>query len=604
MDLILDSWHVLARHGELVAFILAWAGWAAVLILAGLKGLPGVRLTGLESFALAIAGWPAPVLSVSFLVFLLAVFTSAPAAGSSLALMAITAVLAVCLWRRTEPVMERGGSVAVLVAGLVVLVLIFLRLAYIDGTLVPQYFDSAEHYRITQALMRRMGSTPPAGPWSWPAPTYYHLGFHMLAAFVSSVSGADPKTVILVLGQVLLACIAVSFFFIIKHATGSSTAALLAVWLAGFGWYMPAHAVDWGKYPALAGLLAVQFSLYLAYLRGTEPDLFSRSRVFRVLLLSSLAVSFFMHTRSIIVFAIVIASWAAAGNWVRFPQRGKLLTLFTLISLLVWFYVWAGSNDLGMAFDPYVKIGIPATAIVLLLSPFAFGIYPRHAFCALLSILLMLCGLLIPVPGLPPGLGVLSLLDRPFVEMALFVPLAWIGGLGCAGLIQRWGVPAGRRAGTQAIAQAGITVLISGMLAVHALGRTGFYPSDCCRIVDHDDVAAFDWLERRLQPGSVIAIAAAELSARSFSDSPPYAGTDAGVWIGPLTGGTTVRLPYELDFGREDTLQQLCDQDISYIYRGGTQRSFGPSGLNDRPEWYRTIFNLPGAQIIEIAGCP
>jgi len=64
------------------------------------------------------------------------------------------------------------------------------------------------------------------------------------------------------------------------------------------------------------------------------------------------------------------------------------------------------------------------------LSIIAFRKYPRLAFSALLTVALLTGGLFIPVPGSP----YLTLLDRPLVEMLMFIPLAILGGLGCAGL--------------------------------------------------------------------------------------------------------------------------------------------------------------------------
>ena len=40
---------------------------------------------------------------------------------------------------------------------------------------------------------------------------------------------------------------------------------MFAVTLGALGWYMPAHAVNWGKYPALFGLPAMLGAISLAY---------------------------------------------------------------------------------------------------------------------------------------------------------------------------------------------------------------------------------------------------------------------------------------------------------------------------------------------------
>src|SRR4030095_6560668 len=75
------------------------------------------------------------------------------------------------------------------------------------------------------------------------------------------------------------------------------------------------------------------------------------------------------------------------------------------------------------------------TGIVLFLSIFAQWVYPKLAFATILAIFLLFGSLFIPVKGIP-GYIDLTLLDRPFIEMILFLPLSFLGGLGLAGLEQ------------------------------------------------------------------------------------------------------------------------------------------------------------------------
>jgi hypothetical protein len=85
----------------------------------------------------------------------------------------------------------------------------------------------------------------------------------------------------------------------------------------------------------------------------------------------------------------------------------------------------------GLLFDPYWEKGLLVTVIVFVLALFGPWVYPRLTFASILVIFLMLGSLLIPVRV--PGYGALTLLDRPFVEMILYLPLAFLGGAGLAG---------------------------------------------------------------------------------------------------------------------------------------------------------------------------
>src|SRR5690606_32123855 len=115
-------------------------------------------------------------------------------------------------------------------------------------TAIPQYFDSAQHYLITRTLLNTSGPLLP------PSTGNYHIGFHLLLAFVTSTLRAQIIDTLLILGQIILAIIPLSIFFLVKGETRSNAAGIFAVMLAMLGWYMPAYAVNWGKYPALASL--------------------------------------------------------------------------------------------------------------------------------------------------------------------------------------------------------------------------------------------------------------------------------------------------------------------------------------------------------------
>src|SRR5262249_44580445 len=138
-----------------------------------------------------------------------------------------------------------------------------LRLAFLSNLIMPQYFDSVRHYMLIQSLL---GNRQPGALTSVDGlgASYYHLGFHFLAAFTAYLLQADITKTILVLGQMILAASPLSMFFLLKQATQSNRAAIFAVLLAGIGWTMPAYAANWGKYPAVASLALIPFVLSIA----------------------------------------------------------------------------------------------------------------------------------------------------------------------------------------------------------------------------------------------------------------------------------------------------------------------------------------------------
>jgi hypothetical protein len=279
---------------------------------------------------------------------------------------------------------------------------VILRLVFLTGTFAPPYFDSVEHYRIIKALAMAMGSSNL--PETIPAliPSYYHIGFHFLAALLTFGLRADPMDVILVLGQVILAAIPIPILFLIREETHSDAAAFFGALLAGFGWYMPGFAVNWGKYPALAGLLALEFVLDLANLVPGQRT--SRLRFWLIpTLILSIILAVFLHTRTLVVIVFALVSWLIARGLENFSKKNQLLSvgIFLIVVLILGYLIWQ-EPLLHLALEPYLKDGLWVTVVIAVLSPFAFVKFPRDACFGLLLIGFVFAALFIPIsPGLP-----------------------------------------------------------------------------------------------------------------------------------------------------------------------------------------------------------
>jgi hypothetical protein len=179
----------------------------------------------------------------------------------------------------------------------------------------------------------------------------------------------------------------------------------------------------------------------------------------------------------------------------------------------------------------------------------------------------------------------LTLLDRPLVEMTLILPLAFLGGLGATSLPKS------------------AVIVLAAVVIIHAWTTYNFSPSDCCQLVSRDDAVALDWMDKHLPANAKIAIASTDLSLTAFSAPMSGIGTDAGIWVAPLTGRMTLAMPYSTDFISQSTHDLLCQQQVMHIYVGGLPRSFPPNFEDAKPEWYKTIFFLPGARVVQTLGC-
>jgi hypothetical protein len=223
---------------------------------------------------------------------------------------------------------------------------------------VPLYFDSAEHYTIIQGLITDF-QTFTFPTYKSLTGSYYHLGFHALAATVSQALNVNIIDTMLILGQIILALIPLPMYFIIRQITKSDFPAAISTLLAGWAWYMPAHAVNWGKYPALLSLLALEFVLGCAIL------LFRCAKPYRGILAVACAISIllaiFIHTRVLILVVIVSISCVAAMGWYRLPRVLRTILFGLLISILFALIIIIQTNPiLNLALDPYRGNGISA----------------------------------------------------------------------------------------------------------------------------------------------------------------------------------------------------------------------------------------------------
>ncbi|GAB4492447.1 MAG: hypothetical protein Fur0016_04640 [Anaerolineales bacterium] len=587
MSWIADSLTVLSQQWSGILRLLAFSGIGGLLTFGLLRRMLQEHLDTTETFLLAMAGWPLWWVLSAFLGFFLAHrLELGPGWGAFL--LSIVGLLLLPGWKKIP---APFGRLSPLVAALLLtfLLSLFSRLAFLSNLLLPSYFDGALHYQISQYLLTNFGQ------WPWDASPplvsgYYHIGFHLLTASAAFVTNLEIGQVILLLGQFTLAVLPFPVFLVTRHVTESTLAAFFALILAGWGWNMPAHALNWGKYPALAGLLALQFALAVAFTSTRTP---SRSGKISLLALfiAGVAVSSLTHTRSLVIIFIFVFGYFAAIVWERLPGRFKWAILVLLIAALAGLVVHIESRSiLNLAFDPYLRAGFWITLLIVALSPFALRRFERLSITCLLVLWLLLVSLLIPLPGE----SFQTPLDRPFVQMILYLPLALLGGLGLAGL----------RAASFRGWQIALTTVAVFSAVFASIGREyPFSASPCCILFKTDDAIAFDWMEKNLPADANLLIAGNTLNVFDIEEPGELRGTDGGIWIAPLTGRRVSMESLGLDFSAPETRNHLCQREIAYLYIGGTPERFNLAGVQSRPAWYAPQLNLPEAQIFKIIGC-
>ncbi len=599
MNVLTDSFSVLLSHWQLIVGILLMLLAGQAVMGAMLRLIFHDKLATEDLFALSAAGWMLPLSLGSMLWLALGSFLPSQAGDFFVLLLLVIFATVLVIRNRREPV--SGSEVILWILVAVFGISLFLRLAFVSKVVIPLYFDSAQHYLIIQNLLAENKISALGSP----SGNYYHLGFHLLTAWTASILRADVIDTILILGQILIASVPFALFSLIKKETQSGIAALFTVLLAAFGWYMPAYAANWGKYPALTSLPLITFVLSLAHLTLLNREMLSSRQFLRAMaiLFTGVLITVLFHSRSLVVFVIFTLGWILATGWQRLSNPLRVAFFLMALTGVILFLWYLPKQDVfGLLFDPYWAKGLIVTAGVLLLSLFAQWHYPRLAFASLLVILLFLGALLVPIRV--PGYGTLTLLDRPFVEMILYLPLSILGGAGLAGLERTLQDLTARLPEKRLLPAGYLSGLIIVLLLVNTFANYNFYPADCCNIVGRDDLVAIDWIDKNLSSEARIAIASTELRV-FLSDAPQgAAGGDAGIWITPLTGRTTVPLPYQSDFSERPVFDTLCRWNAEYLYVGDTGATFNDALLSASPDRYKVLLSMPRAKVYQVTGCP
>jgi hypothetical protein len=459
-------------------------------------------------------------------------------------------------------------------AALIALFLLLLvRLSILEHIFVPPYSDSTIHYQAIADILGQGNGLKVKISLANIHKYYYHFGFHTLTAWLVSATGIPALDAMSLLGQVFLVIGPISVFSLALVLTGSIPGALLAGLLAAIGWSMPAFAVNWGKFPSLLSLAVAPAAL------AVLPALRKPLLTWAILPVSFLGLgAVLLHTRIIFILALAIASFYLAGKAASARRPALLQT--SLRALALGLFLWAFLTSFGA--EAYR--GLPLWIFLLALTPFGVWASPRPLFAAFAFLAGIWLLTLLPLPGGQ------TLLDRPFLEMLLAIPLSLWGAAGFSGVLESMGQK-------QLLKIGAVTAAFSLVLVVF-LARGAYLPDPCCNYFAAQDGQALDWIRENATPRTLFVIAV-------FADENQRFGTDAGIWIQPLTGTATNMLAYDSDWDDPATLETLCRAGAgqTYLYTGGTTFSF-PSAELARQTWLQPVFRAGQVQLYQVTGCP
>lgn len=482
---------------------------------------------------------------------------------------------------------------------LIILLIVTIRLAFLKQLEFPLYYDSAEHYQTIASLQNP--TIPQRGSCGFETldpSCYYHLGFHSLVVVMSQQVGGrfSIAQLMLGIGHVFLLLFILSLYLLVKRLGNNRLySGIITVIFAGLGWTMPAFAVNWGKYPAIASLAVSPLVVYWIVASLVPKVKFDGNRII-ILCILSLGMAL-LHSRSIIYLFCALCAFAVIYYFRnKITQEDSFFFLYDAI-LIIWI-ISILNPDFHEAVLPYFQ---GADMILTLLAVF-LGIYAlqtphKHLVLAVFAFIIFIAIFSsMPTPNFLGNHTGGYFLDRPFVQISLFAPLAILAGIGGADIINDLLLRIPAEVKRQWIAQ--LTFIILAITAVCIRPPASYRPDPCCMYMRVDDQFVIGWLANNV-PKQALVLIAADTSSPNVKTP-----TDAGVWITPLTGIKTEKLDLEYTFSAPEDFENLCRADVAYIFASAVNTSFSIAEIEKREEFYIPTIILPDTRLYRVNCSP
>ena len=449
------------------------------------------------------------------------------------------------------------------------------------GLLLPAWVDSVQHTLIVIKIMEYGGLPPDLSPYL-PVPFSYHYGFHLITALFASIAHLTPAQAVLVFGQVLNACVALSVYrlataFVPKVGQGEGGGwfggraflpvlrGAAAALLVGLAFQMPAYYLSWGRYTLLSGLIVMGPTLAAAYEFWQDPR-DRRAAVRFVILLAGVFLVHYFAALLVGMFLLVLGiaallKAARQRDWRCLPWQLVALSFMGVALAAPWLWrVWQynqinarlavvlppDGSDLSSWVSPdywtYLLYlwGPRRNVILLALS----GIALVFAFLRRELRPLAGWGLLVLVMSTPWGLR-LGPFRPDLFNIVVFFPAAVLLG----DLLVAAGIALGR-VWRPAAGWAALTLALLG-LSVWGVRETASILNASTVFVTPADVAALNWVQQNTPADARFLI------NTTTWQGPIYRGVDGGYWLQPYSGRSTLLPPVAYYWGTEEDLNQI-----------------------------------------------
>ncbi|HOZ38050.1 MAG TPA: hypothetical protein PLH64_04785 [Anaerolineaceae bacterium] len=198
--------------------------------------------------------------------------------------------------------------------------------------LLPNWVDSQHHVLIIRKMIEFGGLPSTLEPYL-PGPFYYHFGFHAVGALFSVLSGLDPAASVLMLGQVINACVGLAVYALAKQLSKDWRIGLLAALFVTFATKMPGYYLTWGRYTLLIGVMILPVAIAEAIHAWENHDKWWKLSGLSLLTAGTLLSHYFTAFLLAIYLVVFGIDWIVGAFIKKKAELQAFLTLFTPVFL-------------------------------------------------------------------------------------------------------------------------------------------------------------------------------------------------------------------------------------------------------------------------------
>lgn len=460
----------------------------------------------------------------------------------------------------------------------VLAVFIVWRLWQARELVFPNWVDSQHHVLIIRKIIENGGLPSTLEPYL-PGPFYYHFSFHAVTAFFSVLSGLAPEKAVLLLGQVLNACVGVSVYALAKAIGRDWRVGILAAFFVTFVTKMPGYYLSWGRYTLLMGVMILPVAM-------AEVEILRRGAakwwqtIGLVLLTGGTLLSHYLAAFLLAIYLLIIGiEWVVGSITKKEADWPAILTLAVpaflgLLGSARWyiriFRYSVGVVDRGVQLSEnvltidtnqvdYLKYILGPNASYLLMGLAALGLfnilYKRdwRTFGIWSTVLVFF--------SIPTGIVVFSFQNYYF-DLVLFIVISLLSALFAVGvldfLLEKFS--------NKIYITPPILLLLIGLISFGAYENHDAI-NDSTVLVNSSDQNALEWIKQHTPE-----------DARFFVNTTNwgygiYRGVDGGGWILPTTGRWSLAPTIFYTFG--------ADKETSATWTDWSERAMEVTTCDD-----------------------